>query len=65
MTETKKYTKKSRCTPRCKTCKYHTYLSKGHAFLACGYILDTLKRRGCPAGDECDKYEQGVPRRNF
>lgn len=65
MTETKKYTKESKCTKRCATCKHHTFLSSGQNFLACGYILDTRKRRGCPAGDECDKYEKGVARRSF
>lgn len=55
----------AKCTMRCKKCKYHTYLSSGSNFLACGYILDKLQRRGCPAGDECDKYEEGRPRERF
>ena len=52
----------AKCTARCKTCKHHTNVTgvfKGEGNIACAYILDTFERRGCPAGDKCDKYESG------
>ena len=42
---------------RCSTCKYRSSIS-GRTD-GCLYILATGHRRGCPAGDECDKYEKG------
>ena len=41
---------------RCEKCKY-----KGEVFfgeLCCDYILIKSEKRGCPAGDECDKFEE-------
>lgn len=41
---------------RCEKCKY-----KGEVFfgeLCCDYILITGKKRGCPAGDKCNKFEE-------
>ena len=38
---------------RCETCKYKGEVLFGE--LCCDYILITGKKRGCPAGDECDK----------
>ena len=43
-------------TERCEKCKY-----KGEVMFwepCCDYILITGKSRGCPAGDECDKFEE-------
>lgn len=43
-------------TERCEKCKY-----KGEVMFwepCCDYILIAGKSRGCPAGDECDKYEE-------
>lgn len=56
------------CTKRCRSCKYHLHISGGGQAgagynVGCGYILDKLERRGCPAGDECTKYEKGSPKR--
>lgn len=56
----------AKCTARCKTCKHHTNVTgliKDEGNLACVYILDTFQRRGCPAGDECTKYESGKVKR--
>lgn len=56
----------AKCTARCKTCKHHTNVTgliKGEGNLACVYILDTFQRRGCPAGDDCNKYESGKAKR--
>lgn len=41
----------------CARCKYSTLLS---GTLACGYILNTGRRRGCPAGQGCSKRELGT-----
>ena len=41
----------------CARCKYSTLLS---GTLACGYILNTGHRRGCPAGQGCSKRELGT-----
>ena len=41
---------------RCEKCKY-----KGAVLfeeLCCDYILITGEKRGCLAGDECDKFEE-------
>lgn len=42
---------------RCSTCMYKS--STSGKMDGCIYILATGHRRGCPAGDECDKYEKG------
>lgn len=62
--------KVSRCTKRCLKCKHHTTMSGGFGTIAdssigCLYILDKLHIRGCPAGDECDKYDEGKTVRRF
>ena len=52
----------SRCTERCLKCKHHTPITGvlyGEGNVACVYILDTHKRRGCPAGDKCNKFVEG------
>lgn len=41
---------------RCEKCKYKGELLFGK--LCCDYILITSKKRGCPAGDECNKFEE-------
>ena len=43
-------------TERCEKCKYKGEVLFGEP--CCDYILITGKSRGCPAGDECDKYEE-------
>jgi len=58
----------SRCTERCKKCKHHTNVTsliKGDGVIACAYILDRLERRGCPAGDECTKFNEGATTKRF
>lgn len=45
---------------KCKHCKHASVISgreKTTVQLACLYVLDTGELRGCPAGDECDKFE--------
>ena len=41
---------------RCKNCRYKGEVLFGE--LCCDYILITGEKRGCPAGDECDKFEE-------
>lgn len=41
---------------KCKDCKYKGEVLFGE--LCCDYILITGKKRGCPAGDECDRYKK-------
>lgn len=41
---------------KCEKCKYKGEVLFGE--LCCDYILITGKKRGCPAGDECDKFEE-------
>ena len=43
-------------TERCEKCKYKGEVLFGEP--CCDYILITGKSRGCPAGDECDKFEE-------
>ena len=43
-------------TERCKGCIYSGEILFGES--CCDYILITGKKRGCPAGDECDKYDK-------
>ena len=38
---------------KCETCKYST---TRHRLVICEYLLKTGAPRGCPPGDECDKY---------
>ena len=44
-------------TERCKECEYSGEILFGEP--CCDYILITGKPRGCPAGDECNKYDDG------
>ena len=45
----------------CLTCKYVGYgTGGGHDYLpgrTCDYILHKMQKRGCPVGEQCDKYE--------
>lgn len=51
-------------TERCRSCIYYRTNSTGHSGLpTCDYILIEGHRRGCPAGDECDKYAPSVKTR--
>ena len=44
-------------TDRCKSCAY--YCTESHQIApSCDYILYTGHRRGCPAGNQCNKYRQ-------
>ena len=43
-------------TERCEKCKYKGEVLFGEP--CCDYILIAGKSRGCPAGDECDKFEE-------
>ena len=49
----------SRCTARCRACG-HCYIGFDMALCrslpACVYILDTGRRRPCPAGDGCTEF---------
>ena len=48
---------RKKMSEKCKTCKYRQPPNSGTG--NCNYICITYKRRGCPAGDECTKYEKG------
>ncbi|MBR5862268.1 MAG: hypothetical protein IKZ08_02965 [Bacteroidales bacterium] len=50
--------KPKRVTDRCRTCMYRTYISSNT--LACYYAVIAGQPRGCPPGDECDKYIKGA-----
>lgn len=43
-------------TERCKSCIYYCNCDGHYIIPTCDYFLKTGKLRGCPAGDECDKY---------
>lgn len=46
---------------KCKYCKHSAVISgkeKTEVQRACLYVLDTGELRGCPAGDDCDKFEE-------
>lgn len=43
---------------RCKKCIHSAYFSYGIKEMMCAYILDTGEPRGCPVGDDCDKFEE-------
>ena len=48
-------------TKRCKSCIYYRTNSTGHTGMpTCDFILIEGHSRGCPAGDECDKYTRSV-----
>ena len=46
----------SAMTERCKDCVYYCNCDGHYMYPTCDYILMTGRRRGCPAGDECDKF---------
>lgn len=51
---------------QCRYCKYRQVLTGSNGspfFILCSYILDTGKMRNCSV-KECDKFEEGTPRRN-
>lgn len=43
-------------TERCRECLYFCNNDCHFIVPTCDYFLITGKRRGCPAGDECDKF---------
>lgn len=43
---------------KCKTCRFRSRTSNVNT---CDYIVIAGHRRGCPAGDECTRYEKGNP----
>ena len=43
------------CTERCWECNYNGRIMFDE--LCCDYMLITGEKRGCPAGDKCDKFE--------
>ena len=43
---------------RCYECKYRTSYKKNGTDFYCEYIFHTGHRRGCPPGEECEKFEQ-------
>ena len=45
-------------TERCEKCKYSGCIF--FSDLCCDYMLLTGKHRGCPAGDECDKFVEKI-----
>jgi len=58
----------SKCTERCLKCKHHTRVTSlimNDGTIACAYILDKFKRRGCPAGDKCTKFNEGATTKRF
>lgn len=42
------------CDSRCRKCRYY-----GMSASTCDYILITCKPRGCPAGKDCIRFEEG------
>ena len=44
------------CTKRCKRCEYSGIVM--YTTTSCDYMYITGKPRGCPAGDDCDKFEE-------
>lgn len=42
---------------KCESCRHYQPLSYTKTNIACLYILNKRKARGCPPGDACDKYE--------
>lgn len=43
-------------TERCRECLYFCSCNGHYVCPTCDYFLITGKRRGCPAGDNCDKF---------
>lgn len=46
----------SEMTERCKLCLYYCSCDGHYVYPTCDYLLKTGRRRGCPAGDDCDKF---------
>ena len=46
---------------KCERCKYRSHIGGDLRQVICYYIVHTNKRRGCPFGDECTKFEEGRP----
>ena len=44
------------CTDRCKKCTYSGLVL--YTTICCDYMNRTGEPRGCPAGDNCDKFEE-------
>lgn len=44
------------CTERCKACTYGGIVM--YTTTSCDYMYSTGEPRGCPAGDDCDKFEE-------
>lgn len=49
-----------KCSEVMKTCKYRVWLSGDYA---CGYILETEKRRGCDP-EQCSRYIEDLDKAN-
>jgi len=49
---------------KCSRCKYRTTIGGDLGQVVCYYIANTGKRRGCPFGEECTRFEEGEPK-NF
>lgn len=47
------------CSKRCRKCKYAYGMGMSEGYIICDYLLTTKERRGCPAGDECTRFEKG------
>lgn len=47
------------CTERCAVCMNHdmTFTFSDGYEVTCGYLLRHGKARGCPAGDDCTRFE--------
>ena len=46
----------STVTERCRSCLYFCSCDGHYILPTCDYFLKTGRRRGCPAGDACDKF---------
>ena len=44
---------------KCDRCVYRTCVGEGLKEYACFYIVIENKKRGCPPGDDCDKFKEG------
>lgn len=44
------------CTERCKACTYGGIVM--YTTTSCDYMYLTGEPRGCPAGDDCDKFKE-------
>ena len=48
---------------QCNSCIYRCLASVGYGNATCDYMLITGKRRGCPGGNNCTKYEEGIKKK--